>query len=157
MAVSEVVINNKLKKLYQEYGGYQELNEADQGFFDQVFTILWVNDEINLTNKYLGERFGYSNSTIEKKLRRLERAGLIIRFINRFYEKNKWNTNRKINLDPNVKMLIMKGLNRLPKSIEEESVPKPAVATEVEQEEPVNVVSEPFNFKFKNKREVKGL
>ena len=51
----------------------------------------------------------------------------------------------------------MKGLNRLPKSIEEESVPKPAVATEVEQEEPVNVVSEPFNFKFKNKREVKGL
>lgn len=114
-----VFIDNKLKKIYKEFDSYQELDEATQNFFDQIFNILWIQETMNLKNSYLAERFGYSESTIQKKLKRLEEVNLITRQINRSQEPTGvWITTRIVSLDPFIKAEISSKLKLLPKGLE---------------------------------------
>lgn len=130
---NRVYINNKLKKIYQETSNYQDLGEAERDFFDQIFNILWLSGEMNLTNKYIAERFGYSPSTIEKKLRRIERSNLIYRQISRFKDENeRWQTLRIIILDPVFKNFLLEKLKF-----------KPAGAVAVEEEVKKDEIKEP--------------
>lgn len=97
-------LNNDIticKQIYMEFKEYQELRESDQAFFDSLFILLYLKD-INqeFSNKYLSSRLGMPVSTVEKRLRRLERAHLIMRFIARFKNKDGyWTTGRTIKLD----------------------------------------------------------
>lgn len=119
--MQEVSSNNKLKKIYSQYDGYHELIESDQLFFDQIFNLLWIDDEISHSNKTLGQHFGYATSTIEKKLRRIEASGLIIRDVQSRYfdnETQQWLTIRKIFLAPIIKSMLVNNLNMLPKALQ---------------------------------------
>lgn len=119
--MQEVSSINKLKKIYSQYPGYQELIESDQVFYDQIFNLLWIDEEISHSNKTIGQHFGYATSTIEKKLRRIEASGLIIREVqSRYfdYETQQWLTIRKIYLAPAIKSLLVSNLNILPKTLQ---------------------------------------
>ena len=144
-----VYINNKLKKIYQETSNYQDLKEAERDFFDQIFNVLWISGEMNLTNKYIAERFGYSPSTIEKKLRRIERANLIYRQISRFKDENdRWQTLRIITLDPVLKNFLLEKLKFKPAGVlaaVEEAVKKDEIKEPVLKKD---VVTEKNNNKF---------
>lgn len=109
-------VDSKLKKIYKEHLGYQELSLADQFFFDSIFNILWFNEEENviLKNSYIAAKTGYSSSTVEKKFRRLERAGLIVRTLERKFDYGVWTSVRTIRLDSDVKALLCKNLKLLP-------------------------------------------
>lgn len=108
-----IVISNKLKKIYENHSAYQKLNESDQDFFDSFFSILWFDGKCEYTNKYIGERLGYAQSTIEKKIRRLDAAGLIHREQVKKYsvEDECWLTDRTITLDPFFSVYIKSKLN----------------------------------------------
>ena len=119
--MQESTSTNKLKKIYMQHQGYQELIESDQEFFDQIFNLLWLEDEISHSNKTLGQHFGYATSTIEKKLRRIEASGLIIRDVQSRYfdnETQQWLTIRKIFLAPIIKSMLVNNLNMLPKALQ---------------------------------------
>ena len=117
-----VVISNKLKKIYEHHSAYQSLNESDQDFFDSFFSILWFDGKCTYTNKYIGERLGYAQSTIEKKIRRLDSAGLIHREQNKRYSvpDGCWLTDRTITLDPFFNVYIKEKLN-FAESLKEEN------------------------------------
>lgn len=117
--VNEIVVDNKLKKIYSEFDSYQELNEAEQNFFDQIFNILWFDEKIEHHNKFLAERLGYSVSTIEKRFRRLDRVKLIYRELYRMKNpvNGAWETNRIIKLDPFVRTEIAKKLKLIPSDL----------------------------------------
>ena len=149
--INEIIVDNKLKKIYMEFDGYQELNEAEQNFFDQIFNILWFDDKIEHHNKYLAERLGYSVSTIEKRFRRLDSVKLIYRELYRTKNpvNGKWETNRTIKLDPFIRSEIARKLKLVPADLKpvEEAKPEEPVE-EVKSEE---VVFEPVEKKKKNK------
>ena len=137
--VKTVYIDNKLKKIYKDFESYSELSELKcgdvaQDFFDQIFPILWTQGELKMTNKQLGERFGYAESTIEKRVRILDRANLIVRTQNSYYDKTtqKWCTTRTITLDPIFSARLSKELSLEPKS-----------KIKSTSEEPVEII-EPF-------------
>lgn len=91
---------NKYKAIYSQFTEYIELTDGDKEFFDSLFILLTLNTAQDLSNKYLSTRLNAPVSTIEKRLRRLERAHLIIRYIVHFKnEKNYWTTGRTIKLD----------------------------------------------------------
>ena len=129
--INEVVVDNKLKKIYQEFGGYQDLNEAEQNFFDQIFNLLWFNEKLEHTNKYLAERLGYSVSTIEKRFKAISNAKLITRELHPMKDPvtNRWETKRIIMLDPFIRSIITKKIKpvpadvAMPTGIHEEPVP----------------------------------
>lgn len=108
-----IVISNKLKKIYENHSAYQSLNESDQDFFDAFFSLLWFDGKCTYTNRYIGERLGYAQSTIEKKIRRLDSAGLIHREQIKKYsvEDECWLTDRTITLDPFFQVYIKEKLN----------------------------------------------
>lgn len=108
-----IVISNKLKKIYEKHSAYQALNESDQDFFDAFFSLLWFDGKCNFTNKYIGERLGYAQSTIEKKIRRLDAAGLIHREQVKKYSvaDECWLTDRTITLDPFFQVYMKEKLN----------------------------------------------
>lgn len=146
-----VYINNKLKKIYEETSNYQDLKEAERDFFDQIFNILWLSGEMNLTNKFIAERFGYSPSTIEKKLRRIERANLIYRQISRFKDENeRWQTLRIITLDPVFKNFLLEKLKFKPAGVVvvEEAPKKEIKELEIKDEimQSKNNINNKFNF-----------
>lgn len=153
---NRVYINNKLKKIYQETSNYQDLGEAERDFFDQIFNILWLSGEMNLTNKYIAERFGYSPSTIEKKLRRIERSNLIYRQISRFKDENeRWQTLRIIILDPVFKNFLLEKLKFKPagavaveEAVKKDEIKEPVLKKDVVKKEKNNNNNK-FNF---NKR-----
>lgn len=150
--INEVIVDNKLKKIYMEFDSYLELNEAEQNFFDQIFNILWFDEKIEHHNKFLAERLGYSVSTIEKRFRKLDRVKLIYRELYRIKNpvNGAWETNRIIKLDPFVRSEIAKKLKLIPSDlvIEAKGPVEEPVALEV-HEEPVQAV-EPIKQK-KNK------
>lgn len=121
--IKTVYIDNKLKKIYQDFDAYSELEnlkagDVTQDFFDQIFPILWTQGEIKMTNKELGERFGYAESTIEKRVRLLDRVGLITRHLDSYFDSkaDKWRTSRTITLDPVFSTMLTKKLKIEPKS-----------------------------------------
>lgn len=158
--INEVIVDNKLKKIYMEFDSYQELNEAEQNFFDQIFNILWFDDKIEHHNKYLAERLGYSVSTIEKRFRKLDNVKLIYRELYRTKNpvNGKWETNRTIKLDPFVRSEIARKLKLIPSDLKmEEQQPSSEPVIEA-KEEPVTEVIEKkpknktgFNFGKVNK------
>ncbi len=113
-------VNNKLKKIYQEYEEYQLISQPDQELFDQIFSILWVEGHLNKKNEYLAQRFGYGKSTIEKKLRHMERAHLIYRDVLRKCdsETGRWTTERDIFLDEVFKSRLANDLKLKPAGLE---------------------------------------
>lgn len=110
--VKTVFVDHKIKKIYAQTDSYQSLNESDMNFFDAIFPVLWINGPVSYSNEFFGERFGYAKSTIEKKLRKIERAGLIVRDLtnNLDHDTGKWNTIRIISLDPFLKTRILRDL-----------------------------------------------
>lgn len=112
-------IDHKLKKIYQTHAGYGELNEADQCFFDSIFSLIWFVERIDYTNEEIGNKLGYSSSTVQKKLKRCCDAGLLMRHLETLPqdEDGYWKSKREIFLDPSLKNMLLKNLNALPKSI----------------------------------------
>lgn len=100
MSVSMINSINKYKEIYSNLDCYKELRESDQEFFDNLFLLLLFKDANNeLSNKFLSKRLDMPESTIEKRLRRLERAHLIIRYIAKTKKDDYWITFRSIKLD----------------------------------------------------------
>lgn len=150
--VKTVYIDNKLKKIYQECSGYKNLNEANQMFFDQFFFLLWVNGPISFTNRYIGERLGYAESTIEKKLRKLDSEGLIRRNYEKKYivEIGGWNTSRIISLDPFIEGYIKK---KMKLSYEEQQAKKPIEEKiEIEEQQASEVEEPEEKFVYKQRK-----
>lgn len=121
--VKTVYVDSKLKKIYQDFDSYKALEnmktgDVTQDFFDLLFPILWISGSLDMTNKAIGERFGYAESTIEKRLRLLDRVGLIVRNQSSFYDtkRDKWQTTRVITLDPIFCANLSKELKIAPKS-----------------------------------------
>ena len=44
--MNQDLVLDKLKKVYIVDDGYQELADDDKAFFDRLFTLLWINDDI---------------------------------------------------------------------------------------------------------------
>ena len=134
-----IYVDNKLKKIYQNFDEYQDVNEADQEFFDGLFPVLWLDGHLNMPNKYLAERFGYQVTTIEKKLRKLERAHLIYRVVKRNKDDNtgKWNTTRDIFLDSVLQSRLTAELKLIPAGMAKAPEPEldVEISTRVENEE----------------------
>ncbi len=122
--IRTVYVDNKLKRIYKEYEGYISLSEektgeALQDFFDQIFLMIWTSRDgiLHDSNKEIGRALGYKESTIEKKMRALERHDLIYRKVSRYMEDNRWKSKRDTTLNPGLISLMMKGLKLLPKHI----------------------------------------
>lgn len=118
MEVNDYKPDNRLKKIYSEYPGYKELEENDQLLFDNIFPIIWVNEKISMSNKSLGAKYGYAESTMEKRLRKFENASLIIREVVRECVDGVWTSHRTIELDSRLYQLMLSGLKLKPKRIE---------------------------------------
>ena len=87
--------------IYTEFEEYMELSPGDKKFFDNLFSVLIYFGEINWSNKKLSEMLGESESTLEKRLSRLERSKLIIREVSKQCDFGKWRTvDRVIRLNP---------------------------------------------------------
>lgn len=87
--------------IYTDNYNYQMLSEKDKLFFDKMFRIIIFNGEINWSNEKLSNVLQEPESTIEKRLKRVEEAGLIIRESNRQFEFGRWKTtDRIIRLNP---------------------------------------------------------
>ena len=148
-------VDSKLKKIYKEHLGYQELSLADQFFFDSIFNILWFNEEENviLKNSYVAAKTGYSSSTVEKKFRRLERAGLIVRTLERKFDYGVWTSVRTIKLDPDIKALLFKNLKLIPSHLENQVANVEEVSEEVvEEEKKVEMEEEKIKFNLGGKK-----
>ncbi len=148
-------VDSKLKKIYKEHLGYQELSLADQLFFDSIFNILWFNEEENviLKNSYVAAKTGYSSSTVEKKFRRLERAGLIVRNLERKFDYGVWTSVRTIKLDPDIKALLFKNLKLIPSHLENQVANVEEVSEEViEEEKKVEIEEEKIKFNLGGKK-----
>lgn len=148
-------VDSKLKKIYKEHLGYQELSLADQFFFDSIFNILWFNEEENviLKNSYVAAKTGYSSSTVEKKFRRLERAGLIVRTLERKFDYGVWTSVRTIKLDPDIKALLFKNLKLIPSHLENQVANVEEVSEEVvEEEKKVEIEEEKIKFNLGGKK-----
>lgn len=93
---------NDLKVIYQDIPEYVNLREEDKRFFDNLFILLLFNEDKVYSNKYLSQRFKIPLSTLEKRIRRLDRAHLIKRkTVNELVDNEKWLTiSRTLELDP---------------------------------------------------------
>lgn len=87
--------------IYTDNYNYQSLSEKDKLFFDRLFRLIIFNGEINWSNEKLSHILQEPESTIEKRLKRVEDAGLILREANRQRELGRWKTtDRVIRLNP---------------------------------------------------------
>lgn len=130
--MNQDLVLDKLKKIYMVDDGYQELADDDKAFFDRLFTLLWINDDIFFSNEYLASKFCIGKSTVEKKLRRIERANLIYREIYRENNNGKWTSQRRITLDSTLKALILKKLNMIPsEKVQEPEAPETIINNKI--------------------------
>lgn len=91
----------KFKETYEQFEEYQNLQKNDKKFFDNLFLLLVVSTNVEYTNKFLSYRFNMPISTVEKRLKRLEWAHLIVRSVIRIKKEDKyWVSVRTIHLDP---------------------------------------------------------
>lgn len=87
--------------IYTDFATYQSLSEGDRDFFDRLFYMLILNGKINWSNEKISKVFGVPVSTVEKRLRRIEQADLIIRENQRAQVDGVWRTvERVIRLSP---------------------------------------------------------
>ena len=86
---------------YESFERYEQLSPGDKQFFDKLFHILIYQGSINWSNKKLSDITGESESTLEKRLKRLEESRLLIRETSKVCEYGKWRTvDRIIKLNP---------------------------------------------------------
>ena len=89
------------KFIYKDSDEYQSLSPGDQLFFDKLFNILIYQGEIKWSNKKLSAMLGESESTLEKRLNRLDKSRLIIRETSKIREHGVYRTvDRVIRLNP---------------------------------------------------------
>ena len=89
------------KFLYKDLEAYEKLSDADQVFFDKLFSYLIYYGEINWSNRKLCDMTGENESTLEKRLKRLEKATLITREVSKQCINGVWKTvDRIIKLNP---------------------------------------------------------
>lgn len=87
--------------IYTDFEEYINLSDGDKVFFDNLFKYLIYYGEINWSNRKLSELLGTTESTLEKRLKRLEKSQLILRETSRQLEYGKWRTvDRIIRLNP---------------------------------------------------------
>lgn len=113
---------DKFTKAYSTLVEYRKLSNTCQKFFDGfLFPVLWSQKEINYSNETIAKLSGLSVSTIEKKIRELDRAGLVVRELKRFYdnEKNLWQSSRLLSLTPLIISCMMNSLHIQSKIIDE--------------------------------------
>lgn len=101
---------NSFQSIYQDMQAYKNLRAGDQEFFDALFLPLlvygdltWSNEEIALNLKKDEDAEPIPISTVEKRLRRLKEAKLIVRWNKRYQDKKNgvWiTTERHLRLDP---------------------------------------------------------
>lgn len=78
---------------YHNLEQYQTLSSGDQLFFDKLYKHLLINGEITWSNEKLASVLNCSESTMEKRLKRLDQAGLITRTRSNYLEYDgKWRT-----------------------------------------------------------------
>lgn len=86
---------------YTDFVGYVELSEGDKNFFDKIFYLLILQGSITWSNEKLAYMLNDKISTVEKRLSRLEKAGLILRETSREKQNGVWRTvDRVIRLSP---------------------------------------------------------
>ena len=78
--------------IYTDFESYIALSDGDKEFFDKLFKVLIYYGEINWSNRKLSELLGISESTLEKRLSRLEKSQLILRETSKQKEYGKWRT-----------------------------------------------------------------
>lgn len=90
--------------IYIDNYNYQMLSEKDKLFFDRLFRLIIFNGELNWSNDKLSNVLQEPVSTIEKRLKRVEEAGLILRESSRQqFEVGRWKTtDRIIRLNPGI-------------------------------------------------------
>lgn len=89
--------------MYKNLPAYDALSEADKGFFDKLFKVLIKDGNISWSNNKLAAVLIETESTLEKRLKRIEDTGLIIRETSRICEFGKWRTvDRIISLNPDL-------------------------------------------------------
>lgn len=87
--------------IYKDFVAYQKLSPGDKAFFDKLFSYLIYYGEITWSNNKLCELLGENESTLEKRLRRLEQSQLILREISKQCINGVWRTvDRIIRLNP---------------------------------------------------------
>lgn len=87
--------------LYKDLEAYEKLSASDKVFFDKLFNYLIYYGEINWSNRKLCDMTGENESTLEKRLKRLEKATLIIREVSKQCINGVWRTvDRIIKLNP---------------------------------------------------------
>lgn len=87
--------------IYKDFVAYQELSPGDQLFFDKLFDYLIYYGEINWSNSKICVALGETESTLEKRLKRVEEARLILRETSKQYSHGVWRTvDRIIRLNP---------------------------------------------------------
>lgn len=103
----------ELACLYEKEESYLSLCEEDKKFFIRLFPLLLFAPTNNFSNKYLAwalrdtkeegnlDDRPLSVSTVEKRMRRLTRAHLIIKWDEKNFENGKWRTTKRpVELDP---------------------------------------------------------
>lgn len=85
--------------LYADKAQYQELSTGDQLFFDWLFYQLIYSTNFDTTNKEIAKAYCMSESTLEKRLNRIDACGLIKREVTPYKLGNKWNNFRVIRLN----------------------------------------------------------
>lgn len=82
--------------IYQEFEAYQELSPGDKYCFDKLFEILMYQGSITWCNAKLSSYLSESESTVEKRLKRLEEAKLINREVSKQCINGVWRTTDRI-------------------------------------------------------------
>lgn len=87
---------------YKDLIDYVNLTEGDKYCFDKLFNVLIFQGTINWSNQKLANILGEKESTLEKRLKRLEQARLIVRDANKIRDEfGIWHTvDRTIKLNP---------------------------------------------------------
>ena len=82
--------------LYKDIEAYQELSPGDKLCFDKLFDILIYQGSITWCNAKLSAYLSESESTVEKRLKRLEEAKLINREVSKQCINGMWRTTDRI-------------------------------------------------------------
>lgn len=128
----------KFIKTYGRKTEYLEMSELARQLFDSfIFPNLWLHGIIKDTNKKLGELTNLSESTVEKKLRELDRKGFITRTLERDYDQDLklWTSRRTIELHPEIKKMLLLQFNVKPIAVLEAEFKEKALKNKIIQEE----------------------
>ena len=80
------------KFIYKDFIAYQQLSDGDKLCFDKLFEILMYQGSITWCNSKLASFLSESESTVEKRLKRLEDAKLIDREVSKQCINGVWRT-----------------------------------------------------------------